>query len=911
MSEELVNSVQGMLQEEQWTRTAISNFTISNLKQLEEILEKAIDQNCTTAIAELCSKQLENNSKESIIALYLTGMIGLMDHSLDNSALVALVDIFDKNLKDTLVEELLNSILERSPNNRFALRRLAEYYKKDDNKDNRVWDLYAKIVKDDFEEADMAKALADRYSEQKNKDESVKYYKIALNRYINAKNANAVKEVWTTLTRIIPEDVDFFLREQKKIAKTISEDTAANVLSQLYETIKDTEDKDTAIEILKIILQYDEKSPSTRNSLVECYRQKYAGHSHLEEYIEASNISKNLRSVFEAINDFEKHIAFDAGSFVCHSSWGVGRIKKVEGEILTVNFGKKNGVKQISLKMAVNALKPLANDHIWVIKATSKNPAELKEKVKKNVADFLKIIIKSFDNNCDDKKIKAELVPSILTASEWTSWHSKAQEIFRTDPTFDVNPMDNSCHIVRSREISLEERLANEFRAEKSFFSRIDIMMRYTNNAETDKNSELYRDMFNYFAGFMKSINVVDAQVVGAYLSIQKLLQNHSSWENPAKFTFSDLYSEIENPRELYLELKDTKNTSLKEDFINSIEMFLADWDDQFIKIFPTVLKKSMLDTLIKKDKTQKVQRLVKESFEDYKNYRNAALFFYKECRNEEWYKNAGISFEKQLVTMVNIISTCYREINYHLNTTENKKTIKAACTLLFQDKNGDEPVNTMLNYMLENGPDTIARMYTMINDVKDLESSYKAQLRSGILNKYPDYKFEETEIKQEAPTGLLVTQKMYDAKKAEEEDIETVQIPQNSEEVNEARSKGDLSENAEYETAKAKQRELNAKLAQLKADLAKANIFDTTTVTTSIISFGTAVTVHNNKENTDATYTILGPWESDPENGIISYMSPLGNKLLNKKAGENIVFKGNDGREWDLTVKEINVAKF
>ena len=90
---------------------------------------------------------------------------------------------------------------------------------------------------------------------------------------------------------------------------------------------------------------------------------------------------QSYRNVFEAINDFEKHIAFDKGSFVFHRNWGVGIIRKLEKDMLTINFGKTGGIREMSLKMAVSALKPLSKEHIWVLKATMKKD-ELAKKVK-------------------------------------------------------------------------------------------------------------------------------------------------------------------------------------------------------------------------------------------------------------------------------------------------------------------------------------------------------------------------------------------------------------------------------------------------------------------------------------------------------------------------------------------------
>ena len=66
-----------------------------------------------------------------------------------------------------------------------------------------------------------------------------------------------------------------------------------------------------------------------RKEITECYREKFKDHSQLAEYIRISNLTQSWRNVHDAIADFEKHISFDAGNFVCHRSWGIGRIREL------------------------------------------------------------------------------------------------------------------------------------------------------------------------------------------------------------------------------------------------------------------------------------------------------------------------------------------------------------------------------------------------------------------------------------------------------------------------------------------------------------------------------------------------------------------------------------------------------
>ena len=217
---DLMQSIQDMLKEETWTRATISNYTQNNLKELADLVEKAKSEGIIKEVHELCQEHL-SHSKDSIIALYICGILDLQNGSLDNSSLVTLVDIFQKNHKENIVTYLCEDILADDENNKFALRTLADSYLAEGN--DKVWELYEKLVRIDFEEADLAKLLAEHYETAGNLDNAVSYYKKAILRFINANNYNACKEVWTKLVQLMPEEFDFFQNLRRKISKQIGE----------------------------------------------------------------------------------------------------------------------------------------------------------------------------------------------------------------------------------------------------------------------------------------------------------------------------------------------------------------------------------------------------------------------------------------------------------------------------------------------------------------------------------------------------------------------------------------------------------------------------------------------------------------------------------------------------------------
>jgi len=134
--------------------------------------------------------------------------------------------------------------------------------------------------------------------------------------------------------------------------------------------------------------------------------------------------------------------------------------------------------------------------------------------------------------------------------------------------------------------------------------------------------------------------------------------------------------------------------------------------------------------------------------------------------------------------------------------------------------------------------------------------------------------------------------------KKLEEElqELKTVKRKQIAEKIKEARGQGDLSENAEYDSAKEEQAETEARIVLLEKMLRNAEVIDEEDLNKEIISVGSKVKVNDEETNEEDVYTIVGSAEADPLKGRISNESPLGVALIGKAAGQIVEVDAPDG---------------
>jgi transcription elongation factor GreA len=136
------------------------------------------------------------------------------------------------------------------------------------------------------------------------------------------------------------------------------------------------------------------------------------------------------------------------------------------------------------------------------------------------------------------------------------------------------------------------------------------------------------------------------------------------------------------------------------------------------------------------------------------------------------------------------------------------------------------------------------------------------------------------------ADANMYVTQETFDKMREELHRMKSVDRPASSRAIAEAREKGDLKENAEYDAAKEAQGMLEAKIKQLEGMIANAKIVDTNSIDTSKVTILTKVTITNMVNNKVLTYQIVGEKEADLKLGKISAGSPIGKGLMGKVRG-------------------------
>jgi transcription elongation factor GreA len=187
-------------------------------------------------------------------------------------------------------------------------------------------------------------------------------------------------------------------------------------------------------------------------------------------------------------------------------------------------------------------------------------------------------------------------------------------------------------------------------------------------------------------------------------------------------------------------------------------------------------------------------------------------------------------------------------------------------------------------------------RVAARLGRIRLLEGYRADEMLQLIGEKFPALARDETE------NVIYTTAAGLEKAKSDLRQLSEVEMPRSAEEIARARAHGDLSENYEYKAAKEKQARLMGRMKSLRDEIARARVVAPADVDTSEVSFGCRVRIADG--DAESEYVILGPWEADPDRGVISSLSPFALLLLGKRPGDSLQTGGRT-----LTVVAIESA--
>ena len=898
--------VRDLIDDELWQSTSTSAVGIEQFQKLDEIAGKLTDADERLDFKKICEQSLEEKDKNSIAIRYLLTITG--KHPTDDRHILQLLEQYYEESKIEQTIFLAQKILSFRESS-YVLKVLAECYSLSNMTEEKI-QTWERLVKVDMEETEVLYKLADHYEKTGDNAGAISCYRSIIRRNLKNPDLGSLRIVWDKIMDLKADDTPYLISLATKIAETMGRGKGAFALKSVLE--KADCDLNTKIELLKKIIYYDptlrsakdiERKEDDRDRLIKYWREKYKDNPRLEYCLNNTGILGDYMDINVAIQNFENQIEFVEGAFVYHETWKLGRINKIEKDEMVIQFAGK-GIHKMSTKMAFSSLRVLPKRHIWVLKAAvPKEKLAAKFLEKDNVEWGLRVIMESYNNQASLKQMKAELVPSILDDKQWSAWQTAAKKELSTNEYFGISENATDVYVLRTTPITFEEKELALFKGTKDIYEKIRIMKDFLSQ-KGEVDSDEFAAMTKYFVSMAQVIN---PNGLVSYLVLDNLINRKGLSIEAGNHSFTEYYNALDDKEAFFRGIQDNE---IKRSFIENLRDNVDKWQDIVISLYPYYTCQFMERTIADGPKKNAIYKILAKSIDDYKEDPDFFLYLEKNFDKKEWAR-AKVTSDDLLKTKINLLAHVNKRIANSADVADNKKRQKQLAASLFTEEK-------QVYKAIENSDPSEAQMlYSMLKGIPDIESE-RLTVKHQIANRFPenweaitgDNPNKAIDKKKIIPKGLLCTKAMLESKSQELENIMNVEIPANSKDIGAARELGDLRENSEYQYAKDKQKFLNRRMNELTDEVSSAQVILPENVDTNLVSFGTVVVFTDNKSGSEITYTILGPWESDPNRNILNFKSPLGQAIYNMEKDENRKFSIN-GVDYDYTVKSIKLADF
>ncbi len=875
-----------LFNEEIYVRADASSVPASKFKIYDDIIE-AYKAEGKLPIAKQKIEDHFREHPESISAKYMLMILSFMEDPMGDANLVKnILDSFKAHGKWTIIEYITDSILKFG-DLILALRVKAEALDKlKKNKELKV--VLEKLAVKDKKNPEIAKKYALTIMEE-DKPKAISYLKQAAEIFAKNKDYQQMEEIWTILVQNNYEDIAFFDKIERILLGHREKTRLVGLLYPLVEPFKAMEEWDKVIYFLKKILEHEPASQKARNELIRSYKQKYVNHSLLEDFLKMSELGNNRKPVKVCITNFERNIVFDTGNYVMHRNWGVGKITSISqtGDSIFVDFEEKKSHK-LSIQMAITSLKPLKKDHIWVHHYENKD--EVRSLFSDNLPEFLKELLKSYDNRMMVADMKNELIGIFLKADEWSKWWAKVKSVLKKEANIGMNPKKKDEVVYHEKAITHSETLTQKFQANADLNKKLEIAMEAVRDA--DEASEAGEFFISHYVDEETAKDSI--RRLSAYLYLSEASKAWPGEEFTHQIREAELQAIIQSlSKEDALKIsKSLENTDIKKGFKDLIRKYHPKAIDILVGLLfevPVKVNRSVFQNLVNDEKFAELNLFIETVSNKSKEHPEVFLWVAKSILSHTW------KFDWLNVSEDNLVLRVFRILK-PLAKIEDKgtKLKNQAMDILF----GKD--NTLLRETLAREDDEYVRkLYALFREVPYVTDLEKDQLLSLINEVKPNIVWDEYEGDEEADDDplanlpadvVLVTRQAFNAKKLDFENLVNVEMVENSRDIGEAQEKGDLRENAEYKAAMEKQVQLQAAIKRLEAELKSARILDLSEVKTDKVAIGSTVKLKNKQSNELVTYSILGAWDADTERNIISYNSPLAKSLLGKTVGSEAI---------------------
>ena len=634
-------------------------------------------------------------------------------------------------------------------------------------------------------------------------------------------------------------------------------------------------------------------------------------HGDLEKLVKAGKIPADFATRLDK---------FSPAKYVMHPEWGVGKVEawSLAKQLVKINFENKPNFT-MGLKLAFNQLTPVPEGHFLIACFDDPAGSRAKAEGKDTILEFIAFVLEHNLSLREGVNEVLEMEPEdlekflsgrIIPAENWKSWWEKARAAMKEDPRFRLPTKKGET--IRTREAaSAAEALLMDYTEAVTLESCVRII--------DQSHIEALAGEFSIAAKLVKAMEEDierdrnEPQHVLELIIIRDDILEATTGNDAAKQAQLDAALTTEGVEKLTT-LSDKLQSITSEDLVSYIGELSAARQQKVYDALPEAYPENWLAY------TTNIFL-----FGGAKVTAAAADFIIKKNCKEQLFADLINGISRQNLNPDVLIWIC-RERNGVAKEMVDKTKMALGAAI----------INAIERDSAEGGPNKALRLRNLLLDDKELApdlvsgiSELEARpfakalydssvlpdldrnlLLANMMKVHPSLQevvLARVQVREKQ--HLYVSLRSFAARKAEYEDLINVRIPKNKHDLEITRAEGDLRENGGYQDAKATRQVLMRRSEELSRLLSQAEPTDFADANCEQTGIGTQVTFSNSKGQ-KVVYTILGAWDSIPEQGVIPYNSKLGARLIGHKVGDSVRIPLEiGGSQHKMTIESIAPA--
>lgn len=581
------------------------------------------------------------------------------------------------------------------------------------------------------------------------------------------------------------------------------------------------------------------------------------------------------------ISNFDVLNHMVVGNFFLHTGgWGAGEVMEVSTlrEQVILEFDYVAGQKDLSFDNAFKTLLPIPKTHFLAMRFG--NPDEL-EKIAK--ADPVKVIRQLLSDlgPKSAQEIKDELCDLVIPEADWTKWWQTARTKVKKDTLIEVPENVRDCFCLRSAEVSHEERLQKALSTKPDANTLIEMIYSFMRDFPSAFKNDTFKESLRaQLVEILANKEITDGQEIQILFFLQDLDYKED------KTKIQDLLNRFAKIEDVIQEIH---VIAYKKRFLTEVRSNCKDWQDIFLKLLFIVDAAPLRDYLLSELLLAKHEASVIKKLDDLIDNPTMApqvlIWYFQKAMNDT---TLPLSDQEGKNRLFEAFFTLLHKIEQDATQRELVKKMHQ-----FLSGGRYQNVRQIFQGASKNVVKEILLLSTKCQTLSDHDIKILYSLAEVV---HPS--IGKLGKKEEEDEGIVwTTEEGYNKLKSRIHQIATVETVENAKEIEVARSHGDLRENSEFKFALERRDRLQSELRFLSQQLNSMRVLSSEDVLTDRVSVGTIVTLQNNKGET-TTYTLLGPWDADPEKNILSFQSKLAQSLKDLTVGAKCNIQN---QEWEI----------